>query len=358
MWINTELEANKKAFKKELKFWGSIATLIVFFVLLTVSCDFKSQTESYVEQAPPLYDSVTNRQIPTEQQWWVPFSSFKTQAIHVADYPVPLEKSLGEHAWLSPVIPNTYTTGQFYLYVDFAGRQDTRLDSEYYVLPMCQNLKTQAKCFPLGENNTNGYLIANTKNNTKYQIIQENSSWFYYTYGNQGKYVIHPQENLQLLVNAEIPPHYQPSWVRISISEHPITPTKVSFLLTQHYMMWFKYLLILLPIPLMYGFHVYGGFSSYSALSFGGGLLLLMSINVMIWDINYMVIGCLCIAFSAVAYMFGHWLMLFLYLLGYLTIVQGAYQQFGEVNKDFLMKTGLLSLIGIVLLFQKIYSRP
>lgn len=353
MWINTEFEANKKALKREIKVWATLAMIIVFFATLAQSCHFKTDIERNVESPPALYDTVTNHKISQQQQWLVPFDSFQTDPIQVTEAPVRLEQSLGEHAWLSPRIDHHVVTGQFYVYVDFAGQQSTRLDTEYYVLPICQGNNTSAKCFPLDQTHKDGYLIANTKSHTDYYTLEENKSWLYYTHSNQGQYVINPQESLKFLVNAQIPKHYQPKWVRITINEHPISPTKISFLLTQQYIMWFKYLLILLPIPLMYGFHVYGGFVSRSALTIGAGLLCLMVLNVMIWDIHYMVIGCLCIAFAAVAYMFRHWLAIFLYLLGYLTIVQGAYEQFGSMNKDFLMKTGLLTLIGLVLLFKK-----
>ena len=358
MWLKTDLKSNKKALKKELIFWGCIAFIVLFFATLSTSCQFKSDLETNVATPPKLYDSVTHAEISSQQQWLVPFQHFKTDAIQVHALPTPLEHSLGENSWLSPPISLQYPTSQFYLYVDFAGQQSTRLDTEYYVLPICQNSNRQSQCLrldPQRENRDqeNNYLIANTKRNTDYHTIEQNKSWLYYTHSNQGQYVLHPEESLKLLVNAQIPPHYQPSWVRISLSEHPITSTKMSFLLTQQYMMWFKYLLILLPIPLIYGFHLYGGFASRAALSIGGGLLCLMIINTIIWDVNYMVIGCLCIAFAAIAYMYGYGLYILVYLLGYLIIVQGAYEQFGALNKDFFMKTGVLTFIGLALFFKK-----
>ncbi|WP_173910247.1 hypothetical protein [Acinetobacter sp. Marseille-Q1618] len=353
MWIKTDLESNKKALKKELFFWGGIAFLVLFFTILSNSCQFKSDLETKVKTPPKLYDSVTNAEIPIQQQWLVPFNHFKTDAIQVHELPIPIEQSLGENAWLSPSISIKYPTSQFYLYFDFAGQQSTRLDTEYYVLPICLNERILNPCFRIDQKQEDNYLIANTKSNTDYHTIEQNKSWLYYAHSYQGQYMIPPQESLKFLVNAEIPLHYQPSWVRITLSENPITPNKISFLLTQQYMTWFKYLLLLLPFALFYGFHTNSGFASRSALSIGGGLLFLMIINTMIWDINYMVIGCLCIAFAAIAYMYGFNLYILIYLMGYLTIAQGAYEQFGSFNKDFFMKTGLLTLIGLLLFFKR-----
>ncbi len=349
MWIKTDLESNKKS----MIIFGIIAFIVLFFTILSSTCQFKSELKTNVTTPPKLYDSVTHTEIPIQQQWLVPFNNFKADSIQVRGVPTSPEQSLGENAWLSPPISRQYPSAQFYLYFDFAGQQSTRKDSEYYISPICENNQGLSPCLRLDQKQEENYLIANTKSNTEYHTLEQNKSWLYYSHSHQGKYMISPQETLKLLVNAQIPTHYQPGWIRITLSEHPVSATKTSFLLTQQYMMWFKYLLILLPIPLIYGFHVYGGFASRTALGIGAGLLCLMVINTIIWDINYMVIGCLCIAFAAVAYMYGNNFYMLLYLLGYLIIVQGAYEQFGDFNKAFFMKTGLLTFIGLALFFKK-----
>src|SRR5699024_8529078 len=106
---------------------------------------------------PKLYDSVTNAEIPSEQQWFVPFNHFKTGAIQVHGLPTRIEQSLGEDAWLSPVIPIKYPTSQFYLYFDFAGQQSTRLDTEYYVLPICQNDRILNSCLRIDQKQEDNY---------------------------------------------------------------------------------------------------------------------------------------------------------------------------------------------------------
>lgn len=352
MWIKTDSKSNQKSLIK-LKFTAFIVLFfLVLFSIIMLSCNPKGLVEVKVNEPPILYNATLNTPIPNHQQWLVPYGNFISNKVQVNEEAVQPDQTFGEKAWLSPPVELNYPTGQFYVYIDYAGKQDTRLDSEYYILPICQTKTYQSICLPLEQKSEHDYHLASTKENTDYQKIKGNKSWFYYSHHNLGRYLINPQESLTILVNAKIPTGYQPSWVRITMSEHPITPTKMSFLLTQQYIKWFKFLLLLLPLIVIYSFYINDGYSNRSAISIGLGIAVWMTINVVIWDINYMVLGCLCIAFAGVLYMSGYWLYLVLYLLGYLTIVQGAFEEFGSFNKDFFMKVGLLTVIGVLLLLR------
>lgn len=353
MLIKTDYESNRKSLVK-LKFTAVILIfLFIFFSIIFYSCSPKGPVEAKINEPPTIYNAVSNQPVPSNQQLLVPLQQFKANKIKVNSDTSNLFQSLGDNAWISPTIQLNYPTGQFYLYIDYAGKQDTLLDTEYYIQPICHTKDHQTKCLALSNQSDENYLIANTKENTEYQTIVQNKSWFYYAYNDQGHYLINPQEKLNFLVNAKIPEGYQPSWFRITMSEYPISTKKISFLLTQQYINLFKLLLILLPFVSFYGFYNNNGFSNRSALSIGLGIALWMVINVIIWDINYMVIGCLCIAFAGVLYMSGYWLYLIMYLLGYITIAQGAHEEFGAFNKDFFMKIGLITIIGFLLLLKE-----
>lgn len=190
-------------------------------------------------------------------------------------------------------------------------------------------------------------MIASTKKNTDYQAFEYNKSWFYYGHSDLEQSLTPFTSDLQFSIRTEFPENYQPAWVRLTISEHPITNKKVNFFLTNHYLLVFKYLLLLLPIFAFIEFRHYKSFSHQQAVLIGGLLTILAVIHTLIWDINYMVIGFLLISFSGVMYMFANHAYKLAYGLGYFIILISAHQFYEGLTKPFFMQIGLLTLIGI-----------
>ena len=113
----------------------------------------------------------------------------------------------------------------------------------------------------------------------------------------------------------------------------------------------FKYLLALLPLFIFALIHVYQGFESLRNLTIGGLAALLFAINTIIWDIQYMVIGCLILCFASVCYCFENRYYRLLYISGYLIIAVYAQQYYDGFNKAFFTQTGLILIIGLSMYF-------
>jgi len=98
-------------------------------------------------------------------------------------------------------------------------------------------------------------------------------------------------------------------------------------------------------------FHLNQGFESSKALTIGLLSSLLFTVHTIIWDINYMVFGCLLLSLASVLYCFGNSLYRLLYLTGFLIIAGYAQQKFGGFNQAFFTQTTLILIIGLGLYF-------
>ena len=122
-------------------------------------------------------------------------------------------------------------------------------------------------------------------------------------------------------------------------------------MLGNQYIQWFKYALIFLTVLCFLMFHFNQGFESSRALTIGLLSSLLFTVHTIIWDINYMVFGCLLLSLASVLYCFGNSLYRLLYLTGFLIIAGYAQQKFGGFNQAFFTQTTLILIIGLGLYF-------
>lgn len=345
MWIKTDKESNLKSlreFKRDMIVLGLI--LLIGFIFVK-GCEPKSEIEKIIDEPPTLYDSQTNSRIPSTQQWIISAHELKKQSSAIQG-----SQSNGQTqsaTWFSPSLFIKHNTGQVYFYFDFAGSQKTRKDAEFYLLAICQNVKSHQNCAPFLERDETEMMMASTKNNTDYQAQEYNKSWLYYGHSDQQQLLTPFVPDLQFSIKTIFPQNYHPAWVRLTISENPITDKKVNFFLTNHYLMFFKYLLLLLPIFAFIEFRHYKSFSHQQAVVLGGLLTTLAVIHTLIWDINYMVVGYLLISFSGVMYMFANHLYKLAYGLGYFIILIFAHQFHEGLTKPFFMQIGLITLIGV-----------
>ncbi|TCB36967.1 hypothetical protein E0H82_04465 [Acinetobacter sp. ANC 4910] len=333
-----------------------IIVLISFLILISlilISCHPQGKVEKLSTTPPVLYDALTNQPIPTTQQWLIPVNQFSSNAIETNLKLTELSKSLGEHAWLSPSSTFNNQSSQLHFYLDFGGQQSSRKDAEFYVLPICTNGTLTQACTSLSLQPTSTPIFNfNTANNTEYQAIQTNQSWHFY--GHSDAYVlpvIHSQQ-LQFLVNAQIPTGYQNTWLRLSINENPITPKPSSFFLGRNKLTYFPFLLLFIPLLAAYLYRMDKGFQSYRNLSIGLLVCILFAIHSVIWDLHYMVLGCLLLSLAGVLYAFARSLYRLVYGIGALIIAGYAQQFYNGFNSAFLMQTGLIFLIGIGLFFR------
>lgn len=99
-------------------------------------------------------------------------------------------------------------------------------------------------------------------------------------------------QQLQFLVNTQIPTGYQNTWLRLSINENPITPKPSSFFLGRNKLTYFPFLLLLILLLATYPYRIDKGFQSYRNLSIRLLVCILFVIHSVIWDLHHMAIEC------------------------------------------------------------------
>ena len=352
MLIKTDLKSNQAALLR-----AKLATFVLLFfsipfVIYLVSCSPKTQLGKLADTAPPLYDSQTNQAIPSTQQLLIPTDQIQDNAFQPNENLPALEQMSTEKHWMSPATPFNSATGRFYLYVDFAGQQHNRKDLEITVLPICEIQGKSAPCRKTNINDQGYFFNISTNQQTEYQTLAANQSWLFYGHGFEEIYSIPDNtQSLRFMVKANIPEGLSINWLRLSISENPITLQQTSVMLGSQHIQWFKYALIFLPVLGFLLFHFNQGFESSRALSIGLLSSLLFTVHTIIWDINYMVFGCLLLSLASVLYCFGNSLYRLLYLTGFLIIAGYAEQKFGGFNQAFFTQTTLILIIGLGLYF-------
>lgn len=328
-------------------------SFLILISLVLISCHPQGKVEQLSTTPPVLYDAISNQPIPTTQQWLIPISQFGSNAIETNLNLNELAKSLGEHAWLSPSSTFNNQSSQLHFYLDFGGQQSSRKDAEFYVLPICTNGTLTQACTSLSPKPTPiAFFNFNTANNTDYQAIQTHQSWHFY--GHSDAYVlpvVHSQQ-LQFLVNAQIPEGYPNGWLRLSFNENPITPKPSSFFLGRNKLIYFPFLLLFIPLLAAHLYRIDKGFQSYRNLSIGLLVCILFAIHSVIWDLHYMVLGCFLLSLAGVLYAFARPLYRLFYGIGALIIAGYAQQFYAGFNSAFFMQTGLIFLIGIGLFFR------
>lgn len=336
----------------------SITTLVLIALILLsmASCSPKTTVEKMVNQPPTLFDSQNNTALPQDQQWLVPLEQL--QGAHPKSEnqaqanSTTLEQMTAAPHWLSPTTKFQSQSGRLYIYVDFAGQQETRKDLAINILPVCHLQGKSIPCAKTNRNDPDAIFHISTDKNTDYHTLVHNKSWLFYGQNFQDIYSLpYGNQALLFIVNAQIPKGLKLDWLRISVSENPITLKQTSVMLGSQHHAWFKYVLLLIPVLAFVLFQQQQGFESTRALVLGGLCLLLFGIHTLVWDINYMVLGCLLLSFASVLYCFGISLYRLLYLTGLFIIAGYAKQKYGDFNKDFFMQTGLIFLIGCILYF-------
>jgi hypothetical protein len=333
-----------------------IVVLLSFLILISlvlISCHPQGKVEKLSTTPPVLYDALTNQPIPTTQQWLIPVSQFGTNIIETNLNLNELARSLGDHAWLSPSTTFNNQSSQLHFYLDFGGQQSSRKDAEFYVLPICTNGTLTQACISLSSQSTSTPIFNfNTANNTEYQAIQTNKAWYFYGHSDAYVLPITYSQQLQFLVNAQIPTGYQNGWLRLSFNENAITPKPANFFLGRNKLTYFPFLLLLIPLLAAYLYRIDKGFQSYRNLSIGLLVCGLFAIHSVIWDLHYMVFGCFIISLSGVLYAFSRALYTLFYGVGALMIAVYAQQFYAGFNTAFFMQTGLIFLIGLGLFFR------
>lgn len=331
-----------------------LISFLILIGLVLVSCHPQGKVEQLSNTPPVLYDAVNNQPIPATQQWIIPIGQFDSNVIETNLNLNELTKILGDRAWLSPSTTFNNQSSQLHFYLDFGGQQSSRKDAEFYVLPICTNRTLIQACTSLSSQSTpTPFFNFNTVNNTDYQAIQTNQSWYFY--GHSDAYVlpvVHAQQ-LQFLVNAQIPKGYQTGWLRLSFNENPITSKPSSFFLGRNKLTYFPFLLLFIPLLVAYFYRIDRGFQSYRNLSIGLLVCILFAVHSVIWDLHYMTIGCFFLSLSGVLYAFSRPLYMLFYGIGALMIAGYAQQFYAGFNTAFFMQTGLIFLIGIGLFFRQ-----
>ena len=220
------------------------------------------------------------------------------------------------------------------------------------MLPICEIQGKSTPCRKTNINDQGCFFNISTSQQTEYQTLDANQSWLFYGHGFEEIYSIpYNTQSLRFMVKANIPDGLSLNWLRLSISENPITLQQTSVMLGSQYIQWFKYALIFLPVLGFLMFHFNQGFESSRALTIGLLSSLLFTVHTIIWDINYMVFGCLLLSLASVLYCFGNSLYRLLYLTGFLIIAGYAQQKFGGFNHAFFTQTTLILIIGLGLYF-------
>lgn len=161
MWIKTDKESNLKSlqeFKRDMIVLGLI--LLIGFIFVK-GCEPQGEIEKVIKEPPTLYDSQTNSRIPSTQQWIIPAHELQIQSSPAQHNQTNSQTQLA--TWFSPSLLLKNNTGRIYLYFDFAGSQETRKDAEFYLLAICQNVKSHQNCTPVSENSETEMMIASTK---------------------------------------------------------------------------------------------------------------------------------------------------------------------------------------------------
>jgi hypothetical protein len=324
-----------------------VGIVILFFtgILFLFSGTPISDAEKYNQSPPIVYDVSTRRALPTHQQWIIPVNKFINNPINFSPESFDINKILGENSWVSPTVNYQTKTGKLFVYIDYAGKNAYDLkESEFYIQPVCVPVSKYSRC-PIESLPLDSRLQANTL----YEPEYKDKPSFFYGVRQPIMYEVDSPRALAILFNSSLPEHTQVSWMRISINDKPLTIKKINLFLSSDYQIYFKFLLIFILPLIIYDYRINGGFSSQQSLTIGSLLMIWSGINTIIWDINYIVIGCLLIAFSSVFYMFANHLYKLIYGIGSLIIVIFSYQYFGGMVKYFYKQTLLLGIIGIAI---------
>ena len=350
-----------KAKSKDFLRLKAIAYALLIVVLpcclFLYTCAPKSKLEKQIAQAPELFDQASNDKIPESQQFIIPAQSFSSEALQIDDQGDILAQFRALPHWESPIMRVQNDLGQLFIHLDFAGIQNTRKDAEIYILAIChlgshQNICPLNTLFP----QEHVYLNASTKDNTEYQTLSGSSgkSWYYYAKGYTAEYLISsPVQDVSFIVVASLPQDYQSKWIRLSTSTHIIKHSQTSYFFQSHHSKYYKFLLLLLPIIAGMMFVHYQGFESTQVLALGILSLIFFTLSTYIWDMHYLVISCLLMSLASVFYIYSNGYFRLIYLLGFLMLAGFALQFYGGMNKDFLIKIGIPTLIGVALLFSK-----
>lgn len=329
--------------KKQMLVIFGITILFFTGILLLFSGKPISDAEKYNQSPPIIYDVSTRKVLPANQQWIIPVNKFTNNSVDFSPESFDINKILGENSWVSPTVNYQTKTGKLFVYIDYAGKNAYDLkESEFYIQPVCVPVSKYSRC-PIESLPLDSRLQANTL----YEPEYKDKPSFFYGVRQPIVYEVDSPRALAILFNSSLPEHTQVSWMRISINDKPLTIKKINFLLSSDYQIYFKFLLIFIPLLIIYKYHSDGGFSSRQSLITGSLLVIWLGLNTIIWDLNYMIIGCLFMAFSGVLYMFANHLYKLIYGIGYSIIVIYSYQYFGGMVRGFYMQTLLLGIVGI-----------
>ncbi len=138
------------------------------------------------------------------------------------------------------------------------------------MLPICEIQGKSTPCRKTNINDQGCFFNISTSQQTEYQTLDANQSWLFYGHGFEEIYSIpYNTQSLRFMVKANIPDGLSLNWLRLSISENPITLQQTSVMLGSQYIQWFKYALIFLPVLGFLMFHFNQGFESSRALTIG-----------------------------------------------------------------------------------------
>ncbi|RYY78899.1 MAG: hypothetical protein EOO69_08555 [Moraxellaceae bacterium] len=330
---------------------------VILYIVFTIFLNHSGNEARNYSLAPPMqYDALTAEEISPNQQWMIPINKKQNEPIKVNLQASDLYSILGKNSWITPPINFKSRTGKLFLYIDYAGKEQYFSDkSRIYSIPVCIPLSKYSHCSinPASSyssyNDKNFYYIEEFSNSrTIYELNDQkkDTKSLFYGYSLPHEYQITSSQDLAISFNSLIDEKTQMAWMRVSINDHPISLIKKSFFLTSKYQKFLKWFLILIPFIIFYDYQKNGGFSSPHALSIGTLLILWSGLNTVIWDINYMVIGCLLITFSGVMYIFANNLYKLSYSLGFFTILVFSYQYYGGFTHQVIKQIGLLTLIG------------
>lgn len=328
--------------KKQMLVIFGITILFLTGILLLFSGKPISDAEKYNQSPPIIYDVSTRKVLPANQQWIIPVNKFTNNSVDFSPESFDINKILGENSWVSPTVNYQTKTGKLFVYIDYAGKNAYDLkESELYIRPVCVPVSKYSRCpierLPLD---------SLSQDDSLYEPEYKDKPSFFYGARRPTVYEVDSPRALAILFNSSLPEHTQVSWMRISINDKPLTIKKINFLLSSNYQNYFKWLLILVPFIIIYEYRLNGGFSSPHALSIGTLLILWSGMNIVIWDLNYMIIGCLFITFSGLMYMFANYLYKLLYSLAFFIILVFSYQYYGGFTSNVIKQIGLLTVIG------------
>jgi hypothetical protein len=321
-------------------------TLLVLLLLTMCQGSTPNEAAQLYQTAPTLYDQKTGEAIPASQQWLVPLDGAQSALVQ--------EDALsGNGGWLSPDIDYKSNNKRLNMLVDYAGKESYGSGtSEIYSALACMD--TGCVIQP----SSGSYATAATSridslssDRTMYEPNHPGNSSLFYGYTPNTSYILESTPAvLALRINTVLAAKHELAWMRVSIHHHPIGLKKLNFFLTAKYQLFFKCLLLLIPLLMWYDYRRHGGFHSKQALVTGGLLMLLGVIHTVLWDINYMVISCLLFALTGMFYTLANHIYKLVFGLGYFILVVFAYQYYAGFNKGFVMQTAFIGLIGIGLI--------